>query len=84
MAFFASFLSFLQAENESIKEERKVTTPYKSGIRASDANIFYSARNKTFSLEINGSRYRLTLNQLSDTPDGVGDELSNKIKYWAQ
>lgn len=45
--------------------------------------IAYKAINKMFSIEIEGNQYSLSSNELSDSPDGIGDELANKIKVWA-
>ncbi|MBI5620266.1 hypothetical protein HY949_00630 [Candidatus Gottesmanbacteria bacterium] len=56
---------------------------YKSGEKAAHLEIAYSVLNKTFSMEIDGKQYSLTANQLADRPDGVGDELVEKIKSWA-
>ena len=56
---------------------------YNSGEKAAHLGIVYSAINKTFSMEIDGKQYSLMANQLADLPDGVGDELADKIKSWA-
>lgn len=57
---------------------------YKSGEKAAQLEIVYTGINKTFSMEIDGKQYSLTANQLADLPDGVGDELAEKIKSWAR
>ena len=56
---------------------------YNSSEKAAHLDIVYSAIDKTFSMEIDGKQHLLTVNQLADLPDGVGDELAGKIKSWA-
>lgn len=54
-----------------------------SGESAMHLDIVYTSINKMFSIEIDGNQYLLSSNDLSDLPDGVGDELANKIKLWS-
>jgi len=70
-----------EKKNKLIKH---LLVSYKSGKNAWHFDIGYSAINKTFSMEIDGKQYLLTANQLADLPDGVGDELVDKIKVWAR
>lgn len=51
---------------------------------ASQLGINYNKINFTFSIEIENEQYLLTRNQLSDTPDGVGDEMFKKIQSWVK
>lgn len=71
------------------QEEKKklinhLVESYNSGEKAAHLDIVYSAIDKTFSMEIDGKQHLLTANQLADLPDGVGDELADRIKSWAR
>ena len=70
-------------QEEKVKLIKHLVDSYDSGKKAARLGIVYSAINKTFSMEINDEQYLLTANELADLPDGVGDELANKIKSWA-
>lgn len=71
-------------QEEKIKLINHLVESYNSGEKAMHLGIVYSALNKAFSMDIDGKQYPLTANQLSDLPDGVGDELAEKIKSWAR
>lgn len=58
-------------------------TSYNSGEKATRLGIAYSVINKTFFIEMGRVQQSLTLNELADSPDGIGDDLANKIKSWA-
>lgn len=60
-----------------------LVSSYNSGEKAVRLGVVYTAINKTFSMEIDGKQYSITANQLADLPDGVGDELADKIRTWA-
>ncbi len=82
-------IAYLRKEEYHIEMETKelidyLCEKYRSKETARINGIVYSAKDKTFSIEIDGEQYLLTSNQLSDTPDGVGDMLANDIKVWAQ
>lgn len=70
-------------QEEKTRLIRRLVELYNSDEKAARLGITYSTINKTFSIEIKGKQYSLTANQLADLPDGVGDELAEKIKSWA-
>lgn len=71
-------------QEEKVRLINHLVGSYESGEKAARLDIGYSVLNKTFSMEIDGRQYSLTANQLADLPDGVGDEMSDKIKLWVK
>ena len=72
-------------KEELIKHVEELYEAHKSDSKiAGELGVMYKVKNLTFYIDIDDTQYTLTRNDLSDLPDGVGDEKAFQISHWAQ
>lgn len=71
-------------ENKDIIKE--IVKRYNEALNNNSKSFDYGVTKKerTIFIEIDKSEYSVTRQALSDKPDGVGDDMANKILNWIQ